>query len=74
MLPTARYMRLFVACMAVLLILSSCVDQEKIKLKQDLAACQAMVVYLLCLNENDQIFCNEWLCERYPNATVCEEE
>ena len=65
-------MKLFIVFTAVLLILSSCVDQEKLQLKKDLASCQAYVVYLHCLEENDQAICDEWLCSEYPDAVVCE--
>jgi hypothetical protein len=66
-------MRRFIVFAVVLLILSSCVDREKVQLQKDLAASQAMVVYLTCLSEHDQVFCNSWLCERYPDAVLCEE-
>jgi hypothetical protein len=32
-----------------------------------------MVVYLNCLDLNDQAFCNNWLCEQYPEAQPCPE-
>ena len=55
----------------LLILLTGCVDQEKVKLEEDLSACQSMVVYLTCLNENDERFCNDWLCEQYPDALPC---
>jgi len=65
-------MKLFIVFTAVLLILSSCVDQEKLQLKKDLASCQVMVVYLTCLDTKEEVECNDWLCGQYPDAVVCE--
>lgn len=57
--------------MILVILLTSCRTDELIKAKADLAACQTMVVYLLCLNENEESFCNDYLCEQYPDAEPC---
>jgi hypothetical protein len=44
---------------------------DLIECQRDLAADQAMIVYLTCLDLEDQAFCDNWLCEQYPDAQPC---
>ena len=63
--------KMFIVLTLLAMSLVSC-SQEK-KLRSDLAACQGFTVYLLCLNEQSEEFCNQKLCEQFPNAVVCDD-
>ena len=55
-------------------LLSSCQTNELVKTKQDLEACQVMLVYVICLDGDDPATCDTYLCDKYPDAEPCRSE
>ena len=63
--------KMFILLTLLTLLLTACVDQEKVQLQKDLEACQTFNLYLVCLQNQTESECARALCVRYPEAVVC---